>query len=305
MGMLLERFSGTDGQRRLIEALRRQPILEGLQTAVEEIASIAVLEENAAGTTIIRQDGTDNDVYFLLVGTVGIVINGREIAQRVAGQHVGEMALIDPSARRSATVIAKTEIVTARVSESKFGAIGNANPQIWRRIAVEIAQRLRQRTTYIKLPNSKPHIFIGSSVEALDIAREIQLGLKHDPFSVFVWTDGIFSASKTTIEALESELSQADFAVLVLGPDDELLVRGELTKAPRDNLIFELGLFMGALTCDRTYIARPQGVAIKLPTDVLGTTPLTYSPDKSIPLGSRIAPLCTEIRKLVIEKGPR
>jgi len=56
-----------------------------------------------------------------------------------------------------------------------------------------------------------------------------------------------------TIEILERELDESDFAVVTLTPDDRISSRGKSTKAPRDNVLFELGLLMGSLGRERTY----------------------------------------------------
>lgn len=305
MGSLVKRFQGTEGARLLQDALQAQSALQGAEAAISEISSVVKLEEHAANTAIIAQGGTDNDLLFIISGKVGIVINGREIAERLGGQHVGEMSLIDLTARRSATVVAKEATVTARISEAAFARIADSHPKIWRRLAIELGERLRQRSIFIRPPNSRPHIFVGSSREALPVAREIQLGFKNDPFVTQVWTDDVFKASRTTIEVLETKVGGSDFAVLVLAPDDLVTSRKRRKPAPRDNVVFELGLFMGALTRDRTFVLWPKDKKLKVPSDLLGMTPITYETDDGQPIAIRIAPVCTEIRKLISEKGPR
>jgi predicted nucleotide-binding protein len=115
-----------------------------------------------------------------------------------------------------------------------------------------------------------------------------------------VWTDDIFTASKTAIEALETELLRADFAILVLGPDDHVFSRGRDDDAPRDNVIFELGLFMGALTRGRTFFVKPSDKTIKIPSDLVGVIPITYESAKG-----DLGEACEAIRKLVKSSGPR
>ena len=210
------------------------------------------------------------------------------------------MALIDPMAPRSATVVAQQATVVARVSEKNFTTVANNHPELWRRIAVQLAERLRQRSRFIKEPNPQPHIFIGSSRESLELAEKIQVGLSSEPVSVFVWTDDIFVASKISIEALEAELIKADFAILVLAPDDRVFSRGHDSDAPRDNVIFELGLFMGALTRQRTFFVKPRGKDIKIPSDLFGVTPLEYDP-----MVTALDAVCSAIRKLVHGSGPK
>ena len=73
-------------------------------------------------------------------------------------------------------------------------------------------------------------------------------------FSLESGMRGTFKPSITFIEALEEELAQSDFAVLTLTPDDQTESRGKVSMAPRDNVLFELGLFMGRLGRNRTLL---------------------------------------------------
>jgi CRP-like cAMP-binding protein len=129
----------------LVQALRAQKAV-GQESAVAlALARSVVLAEFQRGRTLIKQDASDNTLYFLLSGSVAVLVNGREIATRAAGEHVGEMALLDPGARRSATVVATEPTVTARITERSFSAVADRYPRLWRAIAAELGQRLRQR----------------------------------------------------------------------------------------------------------------------------------------------------------------
>ena len=92
--------------------------------------------------------------------------------------------------------------------------------------------------------SSRPTVFIGSSSEGLDIAEAVQALLDND-CEVTVWTQGVFLLGLSNLENLTRKLGQYDFAVLVLTPDDLVKSRGVEQAAGRDNVIFELGLFMG------------------------------------------------------------
>ena len=181
-------------------------------------------------------------MYFIIHGSVDVLVKERLIAQRHQGTHIGEMALIDPSEKRCADAVAKGQVIACALDEPTFFEIIQKQPDIWQRLAKELAVRLRQRNSFVALPNTQPRLFIGSSVEALPVAHAIQLGLEHDPVTVKVWTDNVFNASSYTIEALEREVKIADFGLLVLSPDDKVLKRESSKLAPRDNVIFELGL---------------------------------------------------------------
>jgi CRP/FNR family transcriptional regulator, cyclic AMP receptor protein len=295
------RFEGVDGRRRLIDCLRKQAIVAGDQDAAERLADITIVEEFAPGSTLIAQDEVDNDLFFLLSGEVVVRVNGRDVACRFAGQHVGEMALIDPSARRSATVVAKCPTAAAKVSEPDFVNIAKDIPGLWRNLSLQLCSRLRQRNALVKAPNHRPKLFIGCASEALDLAREIQLGLSHDDIDVVIWTDDVFCASHFPVEDLEVQLESSDFAVLVLSPDDETISHGFTSPSPRDNVVFELGLFIGQLGHRRTFIVKPSGPHLKIPTDILGLTPINYRAGRTSPA----ATVCTEVRKLMKSLGVR
>lgn len=92
----------------------------------------------------------------------------------------------------------------------------------------------------------RPRVFIGSSSEGLEIAETIQLNLDH-LCEVTIWTQGLFTLGSGVLEALAAKLSEFDYAILVLTPDDLTESRNQALFSPRDNVIFELGLFMGYL----------------------------------------------------------
>ena len=114
-----------------------------------------------------------SDIYFILSGKVAIRIKGTQVNERVPGDHVGEMALIDTAHPRSATVTALEKTEVARVSEADFTAIAKDHPEMWRRLCVELGSRLRQRSTSIHSPNKVPIVFIGSSYKHRRIMNAI------------------------------------------------------------------------------------------------------------------------------------
>lgn len=301
---MIERFSGAEGARRLVDALLQQGALQGDQQLAEALATEAEVLSFLRGATLITQDAADNDLYFILAGRFSVQVHGRVVAHREAGQHVGEMALIDPAARRSASLVAIEESVVARVSEAAFTRLSDRWPRLWRHLARELADRLRQRNVLVRPRNEISRLFIGSSAESLMIAQELQAGLQYGKVVVEVWTNRVFGASEFSLEALERMAAEIDFAALVFGPDDRVISRGHESDAPRDNVVFELGLFMGAIGRRRTFLVLPHGVDIKIPSDLLGITPLRYvhRPTNS---AASLGPVCTELRRIVEERGPK
>src|SRR3954452_19936075 len=103
----------------------------------------------------------------------------------------------------------------------------------------------------------KPKVFIGSSVAAVKVAEAVQVALVHDSEPV-VWNQSIFRATNTPIEDLMEAIGEFDFAVFVFLPEDKVNIRGEDKAAVRDNVIFELGLFLGALGRRRVFFVAPK-----------------------------------------------
>jgi len=100
-------------------------------------------------------------------------------------------------------------------------------------------------------------VFIGSSTEGLVVAREIELQLQEAAITT-IWKDGVFGLGSGILESLMKVREQFDFAVMVLSPDDLGESRGKSYEYPRDNVIFELGLFMGRLGEKRVFIVHGQ-----------------------------------------------
>src|SRR5690242_11809424 len=124
-----------------------------------------------------------------------------------------------------------------------------------------------------------PYLFIGSSSEGLPVARALQEELQ-DICEPEVWSQGVFEPTGTTIGSLLEKAQDADFAALIVTPDDSVVTRGREVSAARDNVIFELGLFLGSLGPRRVFIIQPYGQDLHMPSDLAGVTPLTYRHDR-------------------------
>jgi CRP/FNR family cyclic AMP-dependent transcriptional regulator len=291
-----ERFEG-DGHQNLVDALKHQEFVAGDVGLANAFIQEGQLIEFRKGDKIIIEGGEDNDIYLLVAGTVAIVVKGNEVATRKAGQHVGEMAAIEPAQKRSATVVAHDTVVALKLSSAQFMSIGHANPQIWLPIARELSRRLLQRNDLIPPPNEYPKLFLISSKEAVEVAREIQAQLDRDVFSA-VWDEGVFFAGGYSLEALEKAVAESDFAVAIAQPDDIVDTRGGKHPTLRDNVLFELGLFMGKLTRHRAILIHPRVPDLKLPSDLQGLTLLSYAAGKPDELRSRLGPPVTRFANL-------
>ncbi|MBS1856373.1 MAG: nucleotide-binding protein [Acidobacteria bacterium] len=148
----------------------------------------------------------------------------------------------------------------------------------------------------------KPTLFIGSSSESLslDIAYAAQENLD-DCSQPVVWNQGWFEISKFALESLLDALDEAEFGLFVFAPDDLVRIRGEEMKAARDNVIFELGLFVGRLGHRRSFVLVPKGAGdLRLPSDLLGLNLAMFTvPENPDMLVGALGPACNKIRRAI------
>ena len=143
----------------------------------------------------------------------------------------------------------------------------------------------------IILSNEIRTVFIGSSREGGEYAKKLKILLDEKlckyNLQCVVWDEpGTFTLSDTTISNLEKlgkELRKNfGYAILLLTPDDKIEHRGKEYFVPRDNVVFELGLFTGILGRQRTFCVSPANVSIKMFSDWRGVTNAVYTYEKEI-----------------------
>jgi hypothetical protein len=146
-------------------------------------------------------------------------------------------------------------------------------------------------------PLVNPTLFIGSSSESLDIAYAAQRNLE-DVAEVVVWTQGIFELTKSYLESLLNALEDSEFGLFIFGADDLIKIRGSEMRTARDNVVFELGLFIGRLGRERTFILMPKSSGdFHLPSDLLGVSTATFRPpSRPERLQAALGPACHDIR---------
>lgn len=123
-----------------------------------------------------------------------------------------------------------------------------------------------------KLPQLRPRVFVGSSSEAIWLAKKVSEHLANAT-QVRPWTE-VFDLGTTTVQTLCNELDRADYAVLLATTGDRTSIRGKVFDTPRDNIVFEAGLFMGRLGLRRAFVISDR--QLKLPSDLDGLTVATF-----------------------------
>jgi len=301
---MLQRFEGDAGKRLRIEALASQKIVGGNRELAEALADRVELRKVVAGETLIEQGGVDNDIFLILVGSMNVVVNGRVVGRRFPNDHVGEMAAVEPTQQRAASIVATEDAVVAKLTENDLANFGLRYPEIYRCIAKELSRRLMQRNALVSSARDKIRVFIISSAEALGVARTIQNAFAYDPFTTTIWTDGVFRVTNYTLQSLEDQVDNSDFAVAIAHADDFTDSRGKAWPSPRDNVIFELGLFMGRLGKERAILMEPRDEGVKLPSDLAGITTIPYRFEKGADASAVMGPACNVLREHILRLGP-
>lgn len=149
----------------------------------------------------------------------------------------------------------------------------------------------------------KPRIFLGSSGKQEKLLQALARGLE-DVAHVDPWTTS-FNPGTTTLERLVELAHAVDFAAFVFARDDWTTSAppvssetGSGQASPRDNVVFEAGLFGGVLGMRRTFILHAKDA--KLPSDLLGLTCVRYGDATSAP---KIKAINQKLRKAIENEG--
>ena len=147
---------------------------------------------------------------------------------------------------------------------------------------------------------NKPRIFLGSSGKQTKLLQAITRGLD-GVADVEPWMT-TFNPGRSTLERLVELSHEVDFAAFVFAQDDWTTTDASESgqASPRDNVVFEAGLFGGALGIRRTFILHAHDS--KLPSDLLGLTSVRYDPSAS---PAEVRAINPKLRKAIEAEGRR
>ena len=150
----------------------------------------------------------------------------------------------------------------------------------------------------------KRKVFIVSSQEGLAVARTLQIELDNWAETT-IWSQGVFTPSSTALDDLIRISGEYDFGIFVFSFEDVVKIREQEYRSTRDNVVFELGLFIGRLGKERTFLIVPRNQKdFHLPTDLLGLTYLTFDSERSDKnLQAALGPACTRITETLERLG--
>ena len=300
-----EKFYSGNEFRNAKAVLEMSSLFIGVTEAIDDALAVGLIKCCKQGTSIIEQDNRDKQVYIILEGEFDIIVNGRGVAVRKSSEILGEMSIVDPSSKRSSTVTALEDSVVLQINDDSFITLAGKYSKIWRNIAAEIARRLRQRGELVDAKSNSPRLFIGSSKEYLKVAYAIQEQLMRTDIIVNVWTQDCFRPSGGTLDSLEREATRCDLALFLFGNEDLTISKGEELLSPRDNVVFELGLFMGRLSSSRVFFAKEIDISLKIPSDLYGITPIDYRRKPGEELSISVQPICNKLATIAEELGTK
>lgn len=302
----------------LKQALLAQPICQGAPNIAKWFIKHGVAAEKIpAGKLLLEEgDAKNKDLLLIVSGKMSIVIGDAFVVHREKNVHVGEMAMI-MNEGRTASVVAAEESVVIRVPEAVMRQACDKFPVIWKTMAQTLCERLHYRRTFYRAANKIPKIFIGSSGASRGVAQELANQLNTALAGKGVaraWTDkDIFVPSSIIIDKLIAEAKEADFGIFVLAADDKLSHRSaakSIVKTdkviPRDNVIFEGGMFTAACGLERTFFVCEKHSSLHIPTDLSGVTNLPFSRKgraKVVDFGTTVTELVVSIAKLGVITG--
>jgi predicted nucleotide-binding protein len=129
-------------------------------------------------------------------------------------------------------------------------------------------------------------LFIACTVDKLPVAEKIQSFLSPE-YRCKLWIAETFKSGTSALESLLSEARNTDFALILLTADDRNISdqkgrKNTTIAVPRDNLIFEAGIFLSALGRQSVALCLEHPPKVKLPTDLLGQNVISFSLDRDV-----------------------
>lgn len=141
-------------------------------------------------------------------------------------------------------------------------------------------------------------IFIGSSSNESARSkaghlRELLAGLGAE---AICWFDtGVFPVSGITIDSLLAQTKECHGAIFIYDKDVKIHLNGKKQFAPRANVVYEAGLFAGALGKEAVAICCVQGVNTN--TDLYGITHLKYNQSSPEEMQSKLSDWLKNVRE--------
>jgi CRP-like cAMP-binding protein len=127
----------------LKEQLGRVPLFENLsEFDLAHVARLAVRMREPAGELLIKEGEPGHEFLIVLEGQVEIGHGDRVVTTLGPGAYLGEVALLDERAQRTARATARTPVTIAFISRRDFSRLLSERPDLARQIRETAALRV-------------------------------------------------------------------------------------------------------------------------------------------------------------------
>jgi CRP/FNR family transcriptional regulator, cyclic AMP receptor protein len=128
-----------------IELLEQIPLFEGLpHDELGRIARSFKERRFSAGDTVTAEGAGGVGFFVIGEGTAKVEVHGEERGRLGTGDYFGELALIDDQARRTATIVADSDLTCYGLTSWEFRPLVETNAAIAWKLLQVMAKRLRE-----------------------------------------------------------------------------------------------------------------------------------------------------------------
>jgi CRP/FNR family transcriptional regulator, cyclic AMP receptor protein len=128
-----------------IDLLEQVPLFQGLQHRDLERVSRSFKERHFSAGDTVAAEGAGGVGFFVIgEGTAMVDVHGERRAQLGPGDYFGEIALIDDQARRTASIVAETDLTCYGLTSWDFRPLVETNAEIAWKLLQVMAKRLRE-----------------------------------------------------------------------------------------------------------------------------------------------------------------
>lgn len=255
-------FDGSLGRNRAEEVLRHSASLRDCPQLARELVRAGTIEPIVEGQWLCRQGDLSDDAFYILAGELAIHIKDKNVvACRKVGDLVGEMASLEPSPRRSASLLALKPGCVLRVPGAQFRRLVDRQPMGWKGIARELAVRLRERERFVPQTNERPLVFFRTAASRRAVHATL-MAMFPNEVDRHPWAAPEYLDHSYVIDDLTHEIGRCDFAVFSLDaptPFDGCQGGG---LASYGDLGVEIGIALGILGRTRVFLTIPPGTSL-------------------------------------------
>jgi CRP-like cAMP-binding protein len=126
-----------------VDELKRVRFLAPLKDrALKKLASGMTVRNAPEGEDLVKEGESAVAFFVVLDGELSVLVDGEEVRRLGAGDHFGEIALLAPDARRTATVRAATPVRVGALSTWNFKGFLSEHPETHWPLLVTLAHQV-------------------------------------------------------------------------------------------------------------------------------------------------------------------